>query len=113
MAGVTTAGMFNRLAMYFVAALFLTTAVAVLLPDPLGLLFLPAGILVMAAGYMIGGGHSIRPAIPSGPIQMSSTLAQAELEVRMYERDVNWNPILLGFLIGITLEIAGVVSFFV
>ncbi len=109
----TAAGMFNRLAMYFALGLLLSTLVAVLLPYELGLLFLPAGLLVMAAGYVAGGGHSIRPARLSTPVAMSQTFARAEQDVRMYERDLDWNPVLLGFVIGAALVVAGLVAFFV
>ena len=109
----TAAGMFNRLAMYFAFGVLLSTLVAVLLPYDLGILFLPAGLLVMAAGYVAGGAHSIRPARLSSPVAMSQTFARAEQDVRMYERDVDWNLVYGGFVVGTALVIAGLVAFFV
>jgi len=110
---MTTAGMFNRLALYFVAALFLATAVAVLLPYELGILFLPAGLVVMAAGYVAGGGHSIRPIRAGAPMAMSQSYARVEQDIRMYERDMNWNLVYGGFVIGVAFVVAGLVAFFV
>jgi hypothetical protein len=44
---------------------------------------------------------------------MSQTFARAEQDVRMYERDVDWNLVYGGFVVGTGLVIAGLVAFFV
>lgn len=107
-----TAGMFNRFAMTFVAGLFLATAVAILLPNDLGVLFLPAGVVVMAIAFVAGGGPSLRPTRASTPMAMSPTFARVEHEIRMYERNVNWNILYGGLLVGGALVMAGLVAFF-
>jgi len=113
MAATANVRMFNRLALYFVAGLFLATAVAILLPYDLGILFLPAGIVVMAVGYVAGGGHSIRPARASTPMAMSQSYARVEQDIRMYERDMNWNLVYGGFVVGAAFVVAGLMAFFV
>ncbi len=107
------AGMINRLALTFVVGLLLATVVAVLLPDELGLLFLPAGIVVMAVAFVAGGGPSLRPVRASTPMAMSQTFARVEQDIRMYERNVNWNILYGGLVLGGALVIAGLVAFFV
>ena len=107
----TTAGMFNRLALYFVAGLLGATAVAVLLPDNLGVWFLPAGLVVTALAFVAGGGPSLRPIRASTPMAMSHTFARVEHDIRMYERHVNWSLLYGGLIIGTALMIAGLVAF--
>ncbi len=107
-----TAGMFNQLALTFAAGLLVATAIAVLLPGDLGVLFLPAGLVLIAVSYLAGGGLSIRtPA--STPIDLSTTFARVETDIRMYGRNVNWNILYIGLLLGGALIIAGLVAFFV
>jgi len=113
MAASVTVRMFNRLALYFVAGLFLATAIALLLPYDLGILFLPAGIVVMAAGYVAGGAHSIRPIRAGAPMAMSQSYARVEQDIRMYERDMDWNLVYGGFVVGAAFVVAGLVAFFV
>ena len=108
-----TAGMFNQFAVMFVAGLLLATAVAVLLPGDLGVLFLPAGLVVMAVAFVAGGGPSLRPTRASTPMAMSPTFARVEHDIRMYERNVNWNILYGGLVLGGALVIAGLVAFFV
>lgn len=105
--------MFNQLALTFVVGLLLATVVAVLLPDELGLLFLPAGLVVMAVAFVAGGGPSLRPVRASTPMAMSHTFARVEQDIRMYERNVNWNILYGGLVLGGALVIAGLVAFFV
>ena len=108
-----TAGMFNQLALTFVVGLLLATALAVLLPSELGVLFLPAGLVVMAVAFVAGGGPSLRPIRMSTPMAMSQTFARVEHDIRMYERNVNWNILYGGLLLGAALVIAGLVAFLV
>src|SRR3989304_756540 len=108
-----TAGMFNQFAVMFVAGLLLATAVAVLLPGDLGVLFLPAGLVVMAVAFVAGGGAPLRPTRASTPMAMSPTFARVEHDIRMYERNVNWNILYGGLVLGGALVIAGLVAFFV
>ncbi len=108
-----TAGMFNRFAMAFVAGLLLATAVALLLPNDLGVLFLPAGLVVMTIAFVAGGGPSLRPTRASTPMAMSPTFARVEQDIRMYERNVNWNILYGGLIEGGVLAIAGLVAFLV
>jgi len=105
--------MFNQFAVMFVAGLLLATAVAVLLPGDLGVLFLPAGLVVMAVAFVAGGGPSLRPTRASTPMAMSPTFARVEHDIRMYERNVNWNILYGGLVLGGALVIAGLVAFFV
>jgi len=105
--------MFNQFAVMFVAGLLLATAVAVLLPGDLGALFLPAGLVVMAVAFVAGGGPSLRPTRASTPMAMSPTFARVEHDIRMYERNVNWNILYGGLVLGGALVIAGLVAFFV
>jgi hypothetical protein len=107
----TTAGMFNELALIFAAGLIVATVAALLLPYQVGILFVPAGLIIIAASYVAGGGTSIRtPA--STPMTMSTTFARVETDIRFGERNVNWNLIFRGALIGTALVIAGLVAFF-
>jgi hypothetical protein len=108
-----TAGMFNQFALTFAMGLLIATAVAVLLPNDLGLWFFPAGIVVMAVTFVAGGGPSLRPIRPSTPMAMSAKFARVEHDIRMHERNVNWNLMTGGFVIGVALCVAGVAAYFV
>jgi hypothetical protein len=108
-----TAGMFNQLALTFMVGLLVATAVAVLLPGGVGVWFLPAGLVVMAVAFVAGGGPSLRPIRFSTPVAMSQRFARVEQDIRMYERNVNWNILYGGFLLGAALVIAGLVAFLV
>jgi hypothetical protein len=106
-----TAGGFNELAFWFVIGLLAASLVAVALPNDLGVWFVPAGIGVMALGYVAGGGHSLRPIRTSTPMPMSAKLARVEHDIRMYERNVNWNLMYGGFVLGSAIAVAGLVAY--
>ena len=44
---------------------------------------------------------------------MSPTFARVEHDIRMYERNVNWNILYGGLIVGGALVMAGLVAFFV
>ncbi len=106
-----TAGRFNQLALGFAVALLLTTGLALFLPREARLYLFLLGVGVIFGAYVAGGGVSIRTP-PSTPIDMSTTFARAEADIRFGDRNVNWNMIYGGFIVGSALAVAGIASLF-